>query len=115
MICSAQMRWPLATMVGAPFSSGSELTLENGYTALYRGSAGGLIPTPAWLKYGEIGGIHSGADARAKIDAGASLVQVYTGFIFHGPDLVAEARRALEEAAVTLTAAGASSCFLISM
>ncbi|NJD89545.1 MAG: quinone-dependent dihydroorotate dehydrogenase [Betaproteobacteria bacterium] len=43
-----------------------------------------------------VGGIHSGADARAKIDAGASLVQVYTGFIFHGPDLVAEARRALK-------------------
>ena len=43
-----------------------------------------------------VGGIHSGADAKAKIDAGASLVQVYTGFIFHGPDLVAEARRALK-------------------
>ena len=43
-----------------------------------------------------VGGIHCGADAKAKIDAGASLVQVYTGFIFHGPDLVAEARRALK-------------------
>ena len=49
-------------LVGAPFSSGSELTLENGYAALYRGSAGGLIPTAAWLKYGETGGIHTGAD-----------------------------------------------------
>jgi dihydroorotate dehydrogenase len=42
-----------------------------------------------------VGGILSGADARAKIEAGASLVQVYTGFIYRGPDLIAEARRAL--------------------
>ncbi len=42
-----------------------------------------------------VGGILSGADARAKIDAGASLVQVYTGFIYRGPQLVADARRAL--------------------
>jgi dihydroorotate dehydrogenase len=42
-----------------------------------------------------VGGILSGADARAKIEAGASLVQVYTGFIYRGPGLVAEARRAL--------------------
>jgi hypothetical protein len=39
-------------LVGAPFASGSELTLENGYAALYRGSAGGLNPTAAWLKFG---------------------------------------------------------------
>jgi dihydroorotate dehydrogenase len=42
-----------------------------------------------------VGGILSGADARAKIDAGASLVQIYTGFIYRGPDLIAQARRAL--------------------
>lgn len=43
-----------------------------------------------------VGGIHTGADARAKIDAGASLVQVYTGFIYRGPDVIADARRALK-------------------
>jgi dihydroorotate dehydrogenase len=43
-----------------------------------------------------VGGIHSGADAKAKVEAGASLVQVYTGFIYHGPDLVADARRSLK-------------------
>jgi hypothetical protein len=48
--------------VGQPFASGSELTLENGYAALYRGSAGGLNPTAAWLKFGETGGLHTGAD-----------------------------------------------------
>jgi len=42
-----------------------------------------------------VGGILSGADAKAKIDAGASLVQIYTGFIYRGPDLIAQARRAL--------------------
>jgi dihydroorotate dehydrogenase len=42
-----------------------------------------------------VGGILSGDDARAKVAAGASLVQVYTGFIYRGPALVAQARRAL--------------------
>jgi dihydroorotate dehydrogenase len=42
-----------------------------------------------------VGGIASGEDARKKIEAGASLVQLYTGFVYRGPALVAEARRAL--------------------
>jgi dihydroorotate dehydrogenase len=42
-----------------------------------------------------VGGIMSGADARAKIDAGASLVQFYTGLIYRGPGLVAEVAKAL--------------------
>jgi dihydroorotate dehydrogenase len=42
-----------------------------------------------------VGGIFSGADARAKIEAGASLVQIYTGFIYRGPDVIAQARKAL--------------------
>ena len=37
----------------------------------------------------------SGADAAKKHEAGADLVQVYTGFIYRGPPLVAEAARAL--------------------
>lgn len=37
-----------------------------------------------------VGGILSGADAQAKIDAGASLVQLYTGLIYRGPALVRE-------------------------
>lgn len=35
-----------------------------------------------------VGGIRSGADAYAKIRAGASLVQLYTALIYHGPGLV---------------------------
>jgi dihydroorotate dehydrogenase len=49
-----------------------------------------------------VGGIMSGADARAKIDAGASLVQIYTGFIYKGPGLIAECRDALCGPAVGL-------------
>jgi dihydroorotate dehydrogenase len=41
------------------------------------------------------GGIMSGADARERIDAGATLVQLYTGLIYRGPALVAECARAL--------------------
>jgi dihydroorotate dehydrogenase len=36
------------------------------------------------------GGITSGARARAKIDAGAALVQIYSGLIYRGPQLVTE-------------------------
>ncbi len=35
-----------------------------------------------------VGGIHSAKDALDKINAGASLVQIYTGFIYEGPSLV---------------------------
>lgn len=34
-----------------------------------------------------VGGIHSAEDALEKLDAGASLVQIYTGFIYEGPSL----------------------------
>ncbi len=44
-----------------------------------------------------VGGIESGADAREKIAAGASLVQVYTGLIYRGPALVAECVEALSK------------------
>lgn len=42
-----------------------------------------------------VGGILSGADARTKIEAGAQLVQIYTGMIYRGPDLVAECIQSL--------------------
>lgn len=41
------------------------------------------------------GGVMRGADAVEKVQAGASLVQIYTGLIYHGPALVGECRRAL--------------------
>ena len=44
-----------------------------------------------------VGGIMSGADAREKIMAGASLVQLYSGLIYRGPDLVNECAKALRQ------------------
>ena len=37
-----------------------------------------------------VGGIHSADDALEKLEAGASLVQLYTGFIYEGPSLIKE-------------------------
>ena len=45
-----------------------------------------------------VGGVMSGEDARAKLDAGADLVQIYTGLIYCGPGLVADAVRATRSA-----------------
>jgi dihydroorotate dehydrogenase len=42
-----------------------------------------------------VGGISDGESAAEKIAAGASLVQVYTGFIYRGPALIAEAAAAI--------------------
>jgi dihydroorotate dehydrogenase len=42
-----------------------------------------------------VGGVMSGADAKLKRDAGADLVQIYSGFIYQGPSLIADAARAL--------------------
>jgi dihydroorotate dehydrogenase len=44
-----------------------------------------------------VGGIFSGDDAREKIEAGAALVQLYTGLVYRGPELVAECLAALNE------------------
>lgn len=40
-----------------------------------------------------VGGIHSAQDALDKLDAGASLIQLYTGFIYEGPALVEQINR----------------------
>jgi len=69
---------------GKPLFEPSTRVLEK-----LHGAVGGKVPLIG------VGGIVSGTHARAKIDAGASLVQVYTGFVYRGPELIAEARRAL--------------------
>lgn len=45
-----------------------------------------------------IGGIDSGASALAKIEAGATLVQLYTGLIYAGVGLIGEIKKDLSEA-----------------
>jgi dihydroorotate dehydrogenase len=42
-----------------------------------------------------VGGIHSAEDALEKLEAGASLVQLYTGFIYEGPNLIREINKAI--------------------
>ncbi|HET8736450.1 MAG TPA: dihydroorotate dehydrogenase (quinone), partial [Pricia sp.] len=42
-----------------------------------------------------VGGIHSPEDALEKLDAGADLVQLYTGFIYEGPSLVKRINQAI--------------------
>ncbi|CAH8294996.1 dihydroorotate oxidase A [Mariniflexile fucanivorans] len=42
-----------------------------------------------------VGGIHSAEDALEKINAGADLVQIYTGFIYEGPGLVKAINKAI--------------------
>ncbi len=62
---------------------------------------GGEIPIIA------VGGIMCGDDALARIRAGASLVQLYTGLVYRGPTLIAEVARALTEAGHCAVAGGA--------
>jgi dihydroorotate dehydrogenase len=42
-----------------------------------------------------VGGIHSAQDALEKIEAGADLIQLYTGFIYEGPSLVKKINKAI--------------------
>lgn len=44
-----------------------------------------------------VGGIHSAHDAMEKLEAGASLVQLYTGFIYEGPKLIKEINKKILE------------------
>ena len=43
-----------------------------------------------------VGGIMSGQDAKDKINAGANLVQLYSGLIYKGPKLVSDCAKALK-------------------
>ena len=42
-----------------------------------------------------VGGIHSAEDALEKLEAGASLIQIYTGFIYEGPKLIKRINKAI--------------------
>ncbi|HEY2816139.1 MAG TPA: quinone-dependent dihydroorotate dehydrogenase [Casimicrobiaceae bacterium] len=64
-------------------------------TAVIRALAGALDGA---LPIIGVGGIFSGADALEKIEAGAALVQIYTGLIYRGPKLVADCVAALADA-----------------
>jgi len=70
--------------------SGAPLTrLANGVLARLAARLGGEVPLIG------AGGIMSGDDAAERVRAGASLVQLYTGFIYRGPELIGEAAAAI--------------------
>jgi dihydroorotate dehydrogenase len=70
------------------------LPLSNRVISALRAQLGDTIPIIG------VGGILSGADAKAKALAGASLVQLYTGLIYRGPALVSECVQALTSVAI---------------
>ena len=49
-----------------------------------------------------VGGVMSGADAVSKIKAGADVVQIYTGLIYQGPELVTQAAKAIKNIKTSL-------------
>jgi dihydroorotate dehydrogenase len=66
------------------------LALSNQVITQLRGALGPDFPIIG------VGGILSGADAVAKIQAGADVVQIYTGLIYRGPALVHESALAIK-------------------
>ncbi len=78
--------------MGAGGISGKPITARSTAMIKYiNEKSAGQIPMIA------VGGIHSAQDAMDKLDAGASLVQLYTGFIYEGPALVKSINRALQK------------------
>ncbi|MEM7223294.1 MAG: quinone-dependent dihydroorotate dehydrogenase [Pseudomonadota bacterium] len=104
----------LAGGVDGFIATNTTLSRPTSLKSHHRAEAGGLSGRPAFeitteslrrlysLTEGRIpligvGGISSGADAYAKIRAGASLVQLYTGLIYEGPGLVGRIKRDLAD------------------
>lgn len=94
--------------------SNTTIGLRDQLTSKYAGENGGLSGTPLFNKSTEllsdmyrltkgkiplvgVGGISSGDDAYRKIRAGASLVQLYSALVFHGPGLVCKIKLELTE------------------
>jgi dihydroorotate dehydrogenase len=105
----------LATKVDGLIVSNTTLARPASLRSLGRGEAGGLSGAPLFRPSTEllaeiyrltrgslpligVGGIASGADAYAKIRAGASLVQLYSALVYEGPGLVGRIKRDLAQA-----------------
>lgn len=72
--------------------SGAPLTHRaDAVVAAFHAELGGKIPIIG------VGGIMTAEDATRRIQAGATLVQLYTGFVYHGPPLVSAIRQRLAE------------------
>jgi dihydroorotate dehydrogenase len=76
--------------IGAGGLSGKPVSLQSTHVIKYLcEKSGNAFPVIG------VGGIHSAEDALEKLNAGASLVQVYTGFIYEGPSLIKEINKGL--------------------
>jgi len=70
-------------MIGAGGLSGAPLLEKSNQVLSYlHKGIGNRLPIIA------SGGIFKGTDAQSKMDKGASLVQIWTGFIYEGPSIV---------------------------
>ncbi|MCP9759355.1 quinone-dependent dihydroorotate dehydrogenase [Aquitalea sp. S1-19] len=98
--------------VDAVIATNTTLSREAVAGHTHAGEAGGLSGAPVTARSTEVirtlaqtldgalpiigvGGILSGDDAAEKIRAGASLVQLYSGLIYRGPDLIAQSASAI--------------------
>jgi dihydroorotate dehydrogenase len=85
---------------------------REGLTSVHKNEMGGLSGKPLTKRSTEVirflaeksdhafpiigvGGIHTVADALEKLEAGASLIQLYTGFIYEGPNLIKQINKTL--------------------
>jgi dihydroorotate dehydrogenase len=101
----------METKIGGVIATNTTISRE-GLTSVKKGETGGLSGKPVRDRSTEVirflaqksgksfpiigvGGIHSAEDAIAKIEAGADLVQLYTGFIYEGPALVKQINKSL--------------------
>lgn len=75
--------------IGAGGVSGQPVFDKSNYVLKYIRKQNKTVPIIA------VGGIMSAQDAKAKIDAGANLIQIYTGLIYKGPGLVREINKAM--------------------
>jgi dihydroorotate dehydrogenase len=76
--------------IGAGGLSGKPLTKRSTEVIRYlKQKSGNAFPVIG------VGGIHSAEDAVEKLDAGADLIQLYTGFVYEGPALISRINKAL--------------------
>lgn len=111
--------------IDAAIATNTTLSREGVEHLAHAGEAGGLSGAPVFGKATGVlgalsrhlgneipligvGGVMSGRDARAKLQAGAQLVQLYTGLIYRGPALVKEAVEATQDFSSGFSPAAAS-------
>ena len=102
----------LSTGIDGLIATNTTIERPDSLRAMAKGETGGLSGKPLFglstrilsefykatggkLPLIGVGGILSGADAYAKIKAGASLVQLYSGLVYRGPGLIKEIKRDL--------------------